>query len=151
MAANGRKYGFSGSITAAATKTIVAVLATTAVRPALTDLIQSSNASPADNSSQWWVLRASTAGTSTSVTPAAFDSGDPAATSVCGKNHSAEPTYGAVPLLDYSHNQRATFRWIAAPGEEIISPATANNGIGVQCQGVGGSGFADNCSIIFME
>ncbi len=97
------------------------------------------------------MLRFSAAGTSTAVTPAAFDSGDPAATSVCGKNHSVEPTYAAVPLLDFSHNQRATFRWIAAPGEEIISPATAANGIGVQCQGVGGSGFADNCSIIFME
>ena len=151
MAANGRKYGFSGSITAAATKTVVGMTATSAVRPALTDLILSSNASPADNSSQWWVLRFSAAGTSTAVTPAVFDSGDPAATTVCGKNHTVEPTYAAVPLLDISHNQRATFRWIAAPGEEIISPATAANGIGVQCQGVGGSGFADNCSIIFME
>ncbi len=151
MAANGRKYGFSGSITGASTKTIVGITATTAVRPSLMDLVISSNATPADNSSEWWVLRFSAAGTSTAVTPAAFDSGDPAATTVCGKNHSVEPTYAAVPLLDFAHNQRATFRWVAAPGEEIVSPATAANGLGIQCQGVGGSGVVELCGIVFME
>jgi hypothetical protein len=151
MAANGRKYGFSGSITGAATKTIVGVTATAAVRPYLVDLMISSNATPADNSSEWWVLRFTAAGTSTAVTPSLFDSGDPAATSVCGKNHSAEPTYGTVPLLDIAHNQRATFRWVAAPGEEIIAPATAANGFGVQAQAVGGSGVAEICSVVFGE
>ena len=151
MAANGRKYGFSGSITGAATKTIVGVTATSAVRPYLIDFMISSNATPADNSSEWWVLRFTAAGTSTAVTPGLFDSGDPAATGVCGKNHSAEPTYAAVPLLDVAHNQRATFRWVAAPGEEIIAPATAANGFGIQCQGVGGSGVAELCSVVFGE
>lgn len=151
MAANGRKYGFSGSITGAATKTIWGVTATSAVRPAVVDILLSSNATPADNSSEWWILRFTAAGTSTAVTPAAFDSGDPAATTVCGKNHSVEPTYAAVPLLDFAHNQRATFRWVAAPGEEIISPATAANGIGMQCQGVGGSGVAELAAVVFME
>ena len=152
MAANGRKYGFSGSITGAATKTVVGMTATSAVRPFLTDIMISSNATPADNSSEWQVLRFTAAGTSTSVTPTAFDSGDPAATTVCGKNHSVEPTYSpAVPLLDIAHNQRATFRWVAAPGEEIIAPATAANGFGIQCQGVGGSGVAEIVSVVFGE
>lgn len=119
MAANGRRYGFSGTITGAASKTIVGVAGTSAVRPYLTDLMISSNATPADNSSEWQLLRFTAAGTSTAVTPEKYDTGDPAATGVCGKNHTVEPTYGTVPMLDIAHNQRATFRWVAAPGEEI--------------------------------
>ena len=151
MAANGRRYGFSGSITGASTKTIVGVTATSAVRPFVEDLIISSNATPADNSSEWQVLRFTAAGTATSVTPQAADSGDPAATSVCGKNHSVEPTYSGVSLIDLAHNQRATVRWTARPNAELIAPATAANGFGVQCQGVGGSGVAEIASISFGE
>lgn len=151
MAANGRRYGFSGSITGAATKTIWGVTATAAVRPSIYDIIISSNATPADNSSEWYVLRFTAAGTSTAVTPEKVDSGDPAATSVCGKNHSVEPTYATVPLLDIAHNQRATFRWVAAPGSELVAPSTAANGLGLQCQAVGGSGVVELSSVLFME
>lgn len=152
MAANGRKYGFSGSITGAATKTIWGVTATAAVRPSIFDIMISSNATPADNSSEWQLLRYTAAGTSTAVTPTVADSGDPAATSTCGKNHSVEPTYSpTVPLLDIAHNQRATVRWVAAPGSEFVAPATAANGFGLQCQGVGGSGVAEISSVLFME
>jgi len=146
-----RRYGFSGSITSAATKTVWGVAGTSAVRPQVYDILIGSNATPADNASQWWALRFTAAGTSTSVTPEKLDSGDPAATAVCGKNHSAEPTYGTVPLLDISLNQRATFRWVAAPGSELKSPATAANGIGLQCQAVGGSGVATQSAVLFEE
>lgn len=151
MAANGRKYGFSGSITGAATKTAVEVTTGNTVRPYMIDLIISSDATPADNSSEWQVLTITALGSSTAVTPNAFDAADPAAISICGKNNTVEPTYGAVSSLDIAHNQRATFRWIAAPGEEIISAATSNHGFGVQCQGVGGSGVAEIISLVFAE
>ena len=147
----GRRYGFSGSITGAASKTVAGVAGTAAVRPQLYDLIVSSNATPADNSSEWQLLRFTAAGTSTSVTPEKVDSGDPAATAVCGKNHTVEPTYSTVPLLDFAVNQRATFRWVAAPNSEIVAPATAANGFGLQCQGVGGSGVATLASLLFAE
>jgi len=151
MAANGRKYSSGGSITGAASKTIVGVTGGTTIRPYLIDLTISSNATPADNSSEWQLLRSTAAGTSTGVTPAPFDEADPVAISTSGKNHSVEPTYTGVALLDIAHNQRATFRWVAAPGEEIIAAATAAHGFGVQCQGVGGSGVAELCSIVFGE
>jgi hypothetical protein len=151
MAANGRKYGFSGSLTTAASKTALTFAATAAVRPYLMDLIIASNATPADNSAEYWVVRQTAIGLSTAVTPTAFDSGDPAATTVCAKTYTGEPTYGTVPVLDISHNQRATFRWVAAPGEEIICPATAANGLGVQCQGFGGSGVVEIVSVVFGE
>ena len=146
-----RKYGFSGSITAAATKTIWVISGTSAVRPSIYDILIGSNATPADNSSEWQLLRSTAAGTSTAVTPEKVDSGDPAATAVCGKNHTVEPTYGTVPLLDIALNQRATFRWVAAPGSEMKAPATAANGFGLQCQGVGGSGVAVISSVLFVE
>ena len=147
-----RRYGFSGSITSAATKTIVGIAGTAAIRPAIYDIMIGSNATPADNSSEWQALRFTAAGTSTAVTSVALDSADPAATSVCGKNHSAEPTYSpAVPLLDIALNQRATFRWVAAPGSELMAPATAANGIGLQCQGIGGSGVAVIATVLFAE
>lgn len=147
-----RHYGFSGSITGATAKTAISVTATSAVRPMLKRVIVSSNATPAaTNSSEWQVLRFTAAGTSTAVTPVTFDSGNPAATSVCGKNHSAEPTYAGVSLLDIAHNQLATVQWRAAPDEEIVAPATAANGMGVQCQGISGSGVAEIVSVVFAE
>jgi hypothetical protein len=146
-----RRYGFSGSITSAATKTIWGVTATGAVRPMIYDILIGSNATPADNSSEWQLLRYTAAGTSTVVTPEKVDSGDPAATATCGKNHTVEPTYGTVPLLDIALNQRATFRWVAAPGSEFVAPATAANGFGLQCQGIGGSGVAVISTVLFAE
>jgi len=148
-----RRYGANGSITAAATKTVLCLSGSSAVRPALYDLLISSNATPADNSSQWWLLRFGTAnGTGTAVTPELIDNADPAAASTVKKNLTVEPTtYGTVPILDISVNQRATFRWVAAPGSEIVSAASATAGIGLQCQGVGGSGVATNASMLFME
>ena len=151
MAANGRKYGFSGSITGAATKTATIVTTGATVRPYLMDLMISSNATPADNSSEWQVLAATAAGTSTAVTARQLDEADPASISLCGKNNSVEPTYTGVSILDIAHNQRATFRWVAAPGEEIIAAATSAHGFGVQCQGVGGSGVAEIISVVFGE
>ncbi len=147
-----RHYGFSGSITGAANKTIVGVTATAAIRPMLKRIIISSNAAPvATNSSEWQVTRYTAAGTSTSVTPVTFDSGNPAATTVCGKNHSVEPTYAGVSLLDIAHNQLATVQWRAAPDEEIVAPATAANGMGVFCVGVAGSGVLEIVSLVFAE
>lgn len=97
------------------------------------DVLVGSEAAPADNAFLWQFQRCTTAGTSTAVTPQALDSADAAALSTAGKNHSAEPTYtaGAI-LLNVPLNQRATFRWVAAPGSELRVPATASNGIGIQ-------------------
>lgn len=152
MAATGRKYGFSGSITAAASKTIWGVTATAAVRPAIYEIILSSNTAVADNAAEWNLFRFTAAGTSTAVVPEKADSGDPAATSVCGKNHSVEPTYTVtVGLCDLAVNQHATVRWVAAPDCEFVAPATAANGFGFQCQGISNAGFTAISQVSFKE
>jgi hypothetical protein len=96
------------------------------------DLIFGSEASPADNPFLWTVQRCTALGTSTGVTPTAIDPGDAATESDAGENHTidATQTAGAI-LLAIALNQRATFRWVAAPGGELTYPATASNGLAI--------------------
>ena len=138
-----RRYSVSGTDTNTAATTQLGITSTAAVRPKIYDLIIGSVATPADNAGEYFLQRYTAAGTSTPVTPQALDSGDPAATATAGVNHSAEPTYTAnAILLRPSTNQRATFRWVAAPGGELILPATAANGIGLLANAIGGSAVA---------
>lgn len=97
------------------------------------DIMFGSEATPADAAILWTVQRCSAAGTSTAVSPLALDPADAATESDAGENHTIEPTYtaGAI-LLNLPVNQRATFRWVAAPGGELVVPATAANGVGIQ-------------------
>lgn len=97
------------------------------------DVVFGSEASPADNAFRYIVQRCTALGTSTAVTPQALDPADAATESDAGENHTIEPTYTAnAILLAVGLNQRATFRWVAAPGGELVYPATASNGLGVQ-------------------
>lgn len=88
----------------------------------------SHSGTPADNAILWEVKRHTTAPTSTSVTPSPLDSADPASTTTAGENATAEPTFGAIVWRN-SIYQRATYRWVAVPGSEVVIPDTANNGL----------------------
>lgn len=146
-----RRYSIDGQDTNTAATTILELRSTTAIRPEIYDLISGSDATPADNAAEYNLQRTTTAGTSTAVTPQALDSGDPAATATAGEAHSAEPTYTAAAiLLNYMHNQRATFRWVAAPEGEIVLPAAAN-GVGVQSITVAGSAVNTGVTIHYAE
>ena len=89
---------------------------------------------PADLVSVYTVSRITAATTTavvTTVTPTAIDMADRASQSKCLENCTTEPTYTAnQELLEVPLNHRATFRWVAAPGGEIITPATNNFGAG---------------------
>ena len=129
------KYAVELNRTASATASLGTVIAD-ATRPRrgkLYDVIFGSEATPADNAFRYIVQRITAAGTSTAVTPQALDPGDAATEFDAGENHTIEPTYtaGAI-LLAVGLNQRATFRWVASPGGELVYPATASNGLGVQ-------------------
>lgn len=107
--------------------------ATTPRRQKLYEFDFGSEAAPADNSFLWQLQRCTTAGTSTGVTPTALDPADAAALADVGENHTITPTLtaGAI-LLSIPLNQRATFRWVAAPYGELVIPATASNGIAIE-------------------
>lgn len=80
---------------------------------------------------EWEIQRCTAVGTATAVTiPSALDPGDTqAATTVCNQNHTVDATVTANQVVfGMGLNQRASFRWVPAPGKELIIPATASNG-----------------------
>lgn len=97
------------------------------------DVMVGSEATPADAAILWTIRRCTAAGTSTGVTPQNLDPADATTEYDAGENHTIEPTYtaGAI-LLNIPLNQRATFRWTCAPGGELVLPATAANGCGIE-------------------
>ena len=109
--------------------------ATTPRRFKIYDLVfGSAEATPADGATLWQLQRCTTTGTvGSSVTPQPLDPADAAASAAAGQAHTTDPTLtaNAIPL-SIGLNQRATFRWVAQPGGELVAPATANNGFAIR-------------------
>jgi hypothetical protein len=99
------------------------------------------NSAPADNFVEYDISRMTADGTATTITPNAADPGDGAAVSTTKANATAEPTVTANSDLWYdSLNQRASYRWVARPGKELIFPATANSGLVLRAKSASYSG-----------
>jgi len=131
----GARYSASGNQNlAAGALTCLTVAANAAIpnRNYIYELIFGNEGTPADHVSLWTVQRCTVLGTNTLVTATKLDMADRIAGALCGENHTVEPTYTAnEELLEIPLNHRATFRWVAAPGSEIVTPGTAASGIGV--------------------
>lgn len=127
------KWGTKGSKDATSVKSVLLLTAAASSprRAKVYDLMFGCSASPADNAFLWQVQRCSTAGTGTTNTPNSLDAADTLATTIVSTNVvTIDPTLtGAAFLLQIPLNQRATFRWVAAPYGELIIPATASNGV----------------------
>jgi hypothetical protein len=96
------------------------------------DLTIGCDASPADNAFVHIGQRCSTAGTGAALTPNALDPADSLASTIVAKDTiTSDPTLTANAFVfpGFALNQRASFRWVAAPYGEIIIPATASNGV----------------------
>jgi hypothetical protein len=107
--------------------------ATTVQRNIIDEYILSIQLTPSDSQISWTSQRCTAAGTSTAVTPLGQDDeADRAAQAAVGKNHTVEPTYTANAFIfeAMNLNARATYRWVAAPGAAIITPAVVGDGIG---------------------
>lgn len=114
------------------------------------ELVFGSEATPADNPFLWQIQRCTTAGTGTSITPVAVNPADAATEADAAYNHTIAPTLTANAfVLSVALNQRATFRWVANPGEELIYPATASNGLAVITPT--SSALAVTCQLYFRE
>lgn len=96
------------------------------------DLTFGSEGAPVDAAFLWTGQRCSTTGTRTTVSHLGpLDPAEAACVATVGENHTVEPTYTAnTIMLDEPINQKATYRWVAIPGGEIVIPATANAGVG---------------------
>lgn len=73
------------------------------------------------------------AGTSTAATPTK-NGLHGASGLVAGVNATVEPTIAATAadIKNWGMNQRATGRWVAIPGSEIVVPPTAANGCAIR-------------------
>lgn len=87
-------------------------------------------AAPADNTFNHICQRATTAPTASALTPNALDPADTLASTIqANATVTVDGTLTAAAFLaEIPLNQRASFRWVAAPYGELIIPATANNG-----------------------
>lgn len=137
-------------------KTLVSITAatgaTTLRRGWIYDLTVGTDGTPADNAMVFYVNRQTTVGTGTSATPSPLDFGDAAALLVATANHTIEPTHtlGTGLLLQIPMNQRASYRWVAAPGGEFIVPAVNVAGIGVRAYSPAYTGTS-NAHVQFWE
>ncbi len=141
----GRRYSITDDQTMTTTPgdSVLSVVGTTTIRPKVYDVIVSTIGTPADNAIEYLLQNHSADGTGDALTPTPIDSGDPAAGGACLGNHTVEPTYTAGEImLRFGLNQRATYRWVAAPGSEIVLPASATNGIGLM-------GFHASCTELY--
>ena len=141
------KYAITGTqaTVSGSYKSVLSVAATTGSlrRGKVFDLLIGTNGTPADNYLQWDISRMTAVGTATSVTPQALDPADTAALGTAANNYTAEPTITAnSSLLNVGVNQRASYRWVAAPGSELVFPATANNGLALRTLSGGYTGPA---------
>lgn len=128
------RFSGYGSAAVGTDKTVIALLSSTSVRPCLYEFDLGSSSSPADIATLFQIMRLTAVGTEGSgFTPVPKDSADAAAQADYAVAHSVEPTYTAnSQLWGTALNQRATFRWVANPGGELVAPASANNGIGLK-------------------
>ena len=146
-----RRYSIDGRDTNTDDTTILALTSAATIRPKVYDIVCGAYGTPADYAAEYLIQRYTAAGTSTGVTPQALDPGDPASLASAGEAHSGEPTYTAnAILLAFAKNARATFRWVAAPGGELVLPATAANGVGVRVESVS-SAYTEQFTIHYAE
>lgn len=155
------KYAFSNGNAGSAqnlTTTYKTLLDITAATGATTlrrcwvyDVLLGVDGTPADNAIVWKVDRQTSTGTRSAVTPPPLDFGDAAALITCGANTTIEGIItAATQLLEVAVNQRASYRWVAAPGGELVVPATNVAGLGVRAKSPGYTSTA-TAAVHFLE
>lgn len=126
------------SVASGTDKTLLTVFnaaATPTSRGRIYDLMIGSAATPADQAADFLLNRITAVGTEGSgLTPNNLDPGGPAGAYDSGLGvFSVEPTYTAGKVLFAAQlNQRATLRFVAPPGGELVLAATQNNGAGLK-------------------
>lgn len=112
----------------------------------ISELDIAADGTPGDTEVVFDVSRQTVAGTGTAITPNPVDPAQPACATVGLANLTAEPTVTALSsVLTLPINQRATFRWIAVPGSELVAPATNLAGFAIRSKSASytGTGFVN--------
>lgn len=115
---------------ATGTDAVGELLGTTAVRGRIYDILFGHGAAPADTVIRWEVPRGTTSATGTAAVENNLDIDAPTAEVLSEEEVTVGPTVTVnSQVLDFDLNQRATFRWVAAPGGEILIPASATGSV----------------------
>ncbi len=147
----GRLYTDNGANAVEATETLITYQSATTIRPELLDLVVGCGVAPGDQATLFELYRFDTDdGTGTGSTPEPLDDGDPAALGVCQVTHTGEPSSKGAILLVIPLHQRATFRWVAAPGRGFKANAIATEGWGFHSLTATGTAV-HNCTLIWEE
>lgn len=137
-------------------KTLAQITAVTSGRRGkLYDVMFGTLGTPADQSYEWDISRCTTLGVSgTTFVAIALDPADSSAASTVGTGNftSTEPTYTASSSVFYlATNQRASYRWVASPGSELVWPVTNLNGLGLRTRSVSGGTATSSAHFLFQE
>lgn len=142
---------------ATAYKTMCAVYASTTGTTSLVrrgkvyDILIGTNGTPADNELEWSVGRLTAPSTSSLVVANPLDPADAVAASGTIANSTTEGTFTSSGEVWYvGVNQRASYRWVAAPGSELVWAATSSAGLGLRSRSAGYTGTATG-TLYFQE
>jgi hypothetical protein len=129
------KFAGAHRTAAGANLTVLALESTATIRGKIYDMVIGSDSAPNDAASRLDMLRFTVLGTGgTAVVEKALDpTGSTPACNLRGGTMTESGGFEADFLLEVALNQRATFRWVAAPGSELITAAGATNGIALRC------------------
>lgn len=134
-------------------KTLITMVSSTTTprRGKVYDVLIGTNGTPADNYMEFDIARTTGGDTGTSYAAPALDPADAVALTVTRVNVTAEGTITAASDLFYvGINQRASYRWVAAPGSELVWPATSSNGLVLRVRSGGYTGTATG-NVLFQE
>lgn len=149
----GRRYSIIGETPAGTTLTILQAVGVTTTRAWINDIIIGSDSNtPADVATEFQVIRGTVSGTGTGVTPKSFDPSHPASllTGCERGTFSGQTKTASSGMLMIALNQRATFRWVALEGSEIIVPHVADEWVGLESIASGGTNN-QNATIAWIE
>lgn len=127
-------------------------------RGKLYDILVGTNGTPADNAMIWAIQRVTTGSTLAGAGIASsanlqLDQADSTPASYVNTNSSTQTVYTLVTTnvpWYVGVNQRASYRWVAAPGSEIVWPAVSCSGIVLQVKSPAYTGTATG-SVMWTE
>lgn len=93
------------------------------------DVLIGTNGTPVDAFCEWDISRVTASSTTTVLAAQSLDNADATALTVATVNSS---TFGTITtgsnVFYIGVNSRASYRWVAAPGGELVAPATSSAG-----------------------
>src|SRR5262245_53505365 len=122
----------------------------TARRGKLYDILVGTNGAPADNFMEFEVARTTTQSTATNIVAPPLDSADAGHGNSVNVNSSSFGTITVPNLWYVGMNQRASYRWVCAPGSELVWPTTTSNGLALRQRSGAYTGTATG-NIMFQE